>query len=121
MAWFRGEEPGDPRPEIICLTIVAALIAFVATTELVSLMLGLRAVPVDDVVDAWEPSVWATVVFVPVESVLLGLILMFRGAASTSTRRLASWSVAIASLGVVALLADHLVISKGVWGHFKVF
>jgi energy-converting hydrogenase Eha subunit A len=119
--WFRGDGPGDTRPEIIVVTILAGLIALAFATELVALLLGLRAIPAADVVDTWEPSVFATMFFVPVQAVLVGLLLLFRRGASTSTRRLARWSVAISCLGILSLVLDHVLISNGVWGYLKLF
>jgi energy-converting hydrogenase Eha subunit A len=121
VTWFKGDQPGDTRPEIIVVTVLAAIIALSAASELVALLLGLRTVPVDDVVDTWEPSVFATLIFVPVQVVFLGLLLLFRRGAGTSTRRLAGWSVGISCVGIVSLLLDHVLVSKGVWGYLKLF
>ena len=121
MTWFRGDGPGDTRPEIIVVTILAGLIALAATSELVALLLGVRAIPADDVVDTWTPSVGVTMFFVPVQVVFVALLLLFRRGASTSTKRVARWSMVLACVGILSLVLDHVLISKGVWGYLKLF
>jgi hypothetical protein len=121
VTWFRGAEPGDTRPEIVVLTATAGLIALAATSELVRLLLGLKTVPVGDVVDTWEPSVLGTLILVPVQAVLLFLLFMFRHAAAPSTKRAARWSVWVSAVGLISLVLDHALVSRGVWGYLKLF
>jgi hypothetical protein len=119
--WFRGDDPGDTRPEIVIVAIVAGLIALAAMSELVALLFGLRAIPAGDVVDTWEPSVYATLSFVPLQVVLVGLLLLFRRGASSGTKRFATWSVAVSCAGILSMLLVYVLISRGVWGYLKLF
>jgi hypothetical protein len=119
LTWFRGEAPGDPRPEIVVIISVAALVLLLVLWDCSALLLGARTVVADDVVDGWEPSFFGTIALVAIEGFLGVLLAALRLGAAESTRRIAGWGLVIVGTGVAVGLVDHAVVSHKVWGYLK--